>query len=404
MTKRLASLLATFLLLACGREAPGPGAAQGPAPGLDALLGAAVENGQVPGVVAMVATVDGVVYERGERFPVDGIFAIASMTKPVTSVAVMQLVEAGKVRLDEPVQTYLPELAGIQVLENGALRPPRSAPTVRHLLTHTSGFAYDLFNPDIAALAQAGKTGSALNDSDAFLSAPLVFDPGSRFEYGINTDWLGRLIERVSGQTLEDYFHSSIFEPLGMTDTYFNVPPEKHDRLVAQYARGPDGAPAALPSAAPQPVNFLSGGSGLHSTASDYLKFARAILRGGELDGRRILSAASVGLMAQDQIGDLSVPPLPSQYPDLVVADVAFPGNVDGFGLGFGLNRAPIPAGRGAGTLSWGGLLSTYFWIDRENGVCAVVFAHILPFGDPAAVKLVNEFDREVYRLYGAKP
>jgi CubicO group peptidase (beta-lactamase class C family) len=368
---------------------------------LDALLRTAVEGRQVPAVLAMVATREGVVYEGAVGLPTDTIFALASMTKPVTAVAVMQLVEAGKVRLDEPAQTYLPELSAIRVLENGALRAPRSSPTVRHLLTHTSGFAYELFNRDIAELVRSGKLGTVLADTDDFLRAPLVFDPGARFEYGISTDWLGRLVETVSGQSLDEYFRANIFEPLGMADTFFNVPADKQHRVATQHARQPDGGIEAVPRAPLAPVEFFSGGGGLYSTASDYLRFARALLADGQLDGRRVLRGETVALMAQNQIGELTLDVLTPQNPQLVAPDVVLPGGVDAFGLGFGLNREPLESRRGASTMTWAGLLNTYFWIDREKGVCAALFVQMLPFGDPGAIKLVEDFERAVYRKYG---
>src|SRR5262249_29539200 len=196
-----------------------------------------VEQRRVPGVVAMVATRDAVAYQGAFGFDRDAIFSIASMTKPVTSVAVMQLVEAGKVKLDEPATTYLPELGTVQVLEGGTLRPPKAPPTVRQLLTHTAGFGYEFLDKDLFDYAAAGKIPHITAGGDGFMKAPMVFDPGTRWEYGINIDWLGRLVEKVSGQSLEDYFRQRVFEPLGMRDTFFNVPPDKVSRMVAVYGR-----------------------------------------------------------------------------------------------------------------------------------------------------------------------
>jgi CubicO group peptidase (beta-lactamase class C family) len=356
-----------------------------------------VERGQVPAVVAMVGTPDTVVYQGAVGLPSDAIVAIASMTKPITSVAVMQLVESGRVQLDEPAQSYLPELAAIQVLESGVLRAPKSPPTVRHLLTHTAGFAYEFLNPEIAAQVQAGKVVSVFTGTDEFLNAPLVFDPGARWEYGINTDWLGRLVERVSGQSLDAYFREHIFEPLGMTETFFDVPADRQGRLAPSYARQPDGTLAAMPPQPRAPSRFYSGGGGLYSTAADYLRFARALLAGGELDGRRVLQAETVALMAQNQIGDLSLSQFHTLNSQLVAPDLVVPGGLDAFGFGFALNRNPLPAGRGAGTLSWAGIFNTYFWIDRERDLCAVFLTQMLPFGDPGALKLLEEFERAVY-------
>jgi CubicO group peptidase (beta-lactamase class C family) len=319
------------------------------------------------------------------------------MTKPVTSVAVMQLVEAGKVKLDEPAVTYLPELAAVQVLDGGTLRPPKTPPTVRQLLTHTSGFGYEFFNKELFDYASQGRMPHMGSGGDAILKAPMVFDPGARWEYGISIDWLGRMVEKVSGQSLEDYFRQRIFEPLGMNDTSFNVPPGKRSRMVSVYTRREDGTLVAAPQPAPSPVTFFSGGGGLHSTAEDYMKFARAILAGGQLGGRRILTSGSVAMMGRNQIGELALRAMPSLAPQLAKDRAELPGRLDKFGLGFGLNTTAIEKGRGANTLSWAGLFNTFFWIDRDKGVCAVFLTQMLPFGEDGPLSLVNDFDRAVY-------
>lgn len=204
---------------------------------LDTLFRTAVEQKKVPGTVAIVLAGDKVVYDAATSMNKDTIFAIASMTKPVTSVAIMQLVEAGKVKLDEPAFTYVPDLAKVQVLDNGKLRAPRNPITVRHLLTHTAGFSYEFMSPEIFDLVKKGKLRSMLAGGDAFLDAPLLFDPGQRWEYGINTDWLGRLVEKVSGRKLDEYFRVNIFDPLAMPDSYFQVPGEKKTRIAKRYQR-----------------------------------------------------------------------------------------------------------------------------------------------------------------------
>lgn len=381
-----------LLLTGCAQEAREVDSTE-----LDAVLRAAVASRQVPAVVAMVGAPQGVVYEGSVDVPSNAVFAIASMTKPVTSVAVMQLVEAGKVQLDEPAYTYLPELRTVQVLEGGVLRPPKSPPTVRHLLAHTAGFAYEFLSSAINDHVRSGKLVSVFAGTDEFLRAPLVADPGARWEYGISTDWLGKLVERVSGQSLDTYFRSNIFEPLGMTETFFNVPADKESRLALQYVRQPDGSLAAMPRQPLTPVKFFSGGGGLYSTAADYLRFARALLEEGQLDGRRILRAETVAMMAQNQLGDLKLSPVVTQNPQLVAPDAVLPGGLDAFGLGFALNRAPHDSGRGAGTMSWMGVFNTFFWVDREKDICAVLLTQMLPFGDRGATALVEEFGRAMY-------
>ena len=396
MARQAISCLALVLLLAgCGQQARTADTTE-----LDAVLRMAVEARQVPAVVAMVGTRERVAYEGAAGLPADAIFAIASMTKAVTSVAAMQLVEAGKVQLDEPAATYLPELRAVQVADDGAMRPPQSPPTVRQLLSHTSGFAYEFLNKEIADQVRSGTLPSAFTGTDEFLRAPLVFDPGTRWEYGISTDWVGKLVERVSGQSLDVYFRRNIFEPLGMSDTFFEVPVDKQSRVAPRYARQPDGALAGLP---PEPFTrpaFFSGGGGLFSTAGDYLTFARALLAGGALDGQRILRTDTVDMMARNQLGDLAFAVPPTLDPQLVAPNMTLPGGLDAFGLGFALNRQPLVSGRGANTMSWAGVYNTFFWIDRDRDVAAVLMTQMLPFGDPGATRLVDDFDRAVYRVF----
>jgi len=394
MVQRTLSLGAVLCLAGCGPKTPPPDWTE-----LDQVLRTAVESRQVPAVIAVVATRDGIAWSGAEAMAADAIVAIASMTKPVTSVAVMQLVEAGQVELDEPAATYVPGLRNLQVLQNGGLRPAAAIPTVRQLLTHTSGFAYEFLNAAIAGQVQAGQVPSAFIGTDGFLSAPLVSDPGVQWEYGISTDWLGRLVEAVSGESLDVYFRTRIFEPLGMGDTYFHVPAEKQGRMVPTFSRREDGTLTPMPPG-PDPPQFLSGGSGLYSTAADYMRFARALLAGGELDGRRILSAESVALMAENHIGDLPMAPPVSLNPAFMAADIVMPGTLDAFGLGFGLNREAGPAGRAPGTLSWAGIFNTFFWVDRQQGVAAVLLTQMLPFLDGGPAALMDEFERTVYRLH----
>ena len=392
MQKRVGLLGALLIAAAYAPNTPARSTAN-----LDNVLRAAVEQRRVPGVVAMVATANAVAYEGAFGIKKDSIFAIASMTKPVTSVAVMQLVEAGKVKLDEPAATYLPELGTVQVLEGGGLRAPKTPITVRQLMTHTSGFGYEFLNGDLHEYAAKGKIPSVMAGGDGFMKAPLVFDPGTRWEYGINTDWLGRLVEKVSGQTLEAYLRRQVFAPLGMDDTFFNVPPDKQARMVSVYQRTADGALAEQPRPPAKPVEFFSGGGGLHSTAEDYVKFARAMMAGGRLGPRRILTQESVAQMGRNQIGELALHPMPSFIPQLARDGAVMPGQPDRFGLGFALNTQPLEKGRGTNTLSWAGIFNTFFWIDREKNVCAVLMTQMLPFLDDGPQALVNDFDRAVY-------
>jgi len=380
---------------------------------IDRVLQDAVAEKKVPGIVAMVAVGDHVIYEgaSGKRdttknipMTVDSIFRIASMTKPITSVAVMQLVESGRVKLDEPAATYLPELSQVKVLEEfdastgkAKLRPPRTPPTVRQLLSHTSGFVYEFFDAKLHAYAATGAVPSILQGGDGFLKAPLLFDPGTRWEYGVSTDWLGRLVERVSGQTLEDYFRQHIFQPLGMTDTSFNVPPEKQARVVALHQRQEDGSFLEPPPQPVRPVRFFSGGGGLYSTASDYLKFERMLLGGGKLGDKRILRSETVDEMARNEIGALTLVELRSSIPQIAKDPSRIPGSLDKFGLGFGINTKPVEGGRSRGSLAWAGIYNTFFWVDPPRKTCVVILMQILPFSDDAANSVVEHFERAVY-------
>lgn len=379
---------------------------------VDAVLESGIATGQIPGVVAIAATSEGIVYEgsagvrdlsSNTKMTVDTITRIASMTKAITSAAVMQLIEQGRIGLDQPVGEYLPQLKEARVLEGfdadgqPILRPAKTAVTVRQLLTHTSGYVYEIWNENAARYASSEH--GAGND---FLDVPLAFDPGTKWEYGISTDILGVLVEAVSGQLLDDYFREHIFMPLDMPDTHFIVPEEKLPRFATAYSKSDQGELTPLPYSRPS-GDFFSGGGGLRSTARDYIRFLRAILNGGELDGVRFLSAASVDLMAQNHIGDLEAAgPVESFTPRLSNDFDFIPGSVDKFGLGFVINTDPVPGGRSAGSLAWGGLYNSYYWIDREKDVCGVVITQILPFYDDDVVALFSSFETAVYAAVGS--
>lgn len=390
--KKVAPLVALLALLVSGSRAAAPAPAD-----LDRLLRTAVEQKHVPMVVAMVADSRGVIYEQAVGTSKDTIFRIASMTKPVTSVAVMQLVEAGKINLDEPAKTYLPELDAVRVLDGERQRPPKRPITVRQLLTHTTGFGYEFMRKELLDLVSKKELPSMMVGGDGFLKAPLLFDPGAQWEYGISTDWLGRLVERVSGQSLEIYFREKIFKPLGMSDSFFTVPANKQSRLAKLYQRKDDGTLEAQPGELAPPSDFLSGGGGLHSTAADYLLFVRALMAGGQIGTGRILSRDSVAMMGANQIGELTIDPVASVIPQFATDGAALPGALDKFGFGFALNSKSAGTNRGVNTMSWAGIFNTFFWIDREKQIGAVLMGQSLPFLEPGPKKLLDDFDRAVY-------
>ena len=404
---RLFFAVALLLGVACSSSETRSAAA-----GPDQILQAAVEAGKVAGVVATAASPEGVIHqgvfgkkseESGEPMRADTIFRIASMTKPATSVAVMQLVEQGKVSLDESVGAYLPELKNPKVLEGfdsdgkprlrGATRPP----TIRELLSHTSGYAYSIWNEDMGRYESSVELPSG---RDRLWKLPLASDPGSRWEYSASTDILGVLVEAVSGMTLEAYFQNNIFQPLGMEDTTFQMPAAKWSRVAATYQRGPDGSlgPTARPLPdAPPPVTFFGGGGGLYSTAPDYIRFLRALLGDGRLNGADLLKPETVALMSQNQIGELDAGTMTSFRPETSANVNLFPNSKDKFGLGFLINTQPVEGGRAAGSLAWAGLFNTYFWIDREKNVCGVLLTQVLPFADPTVLAVLEDYERAVY-------
>jgi methyl acetate hydrolase len=382
---------------------------------IDTIFSQAVESQTMPGIVAVAATDKGIVYEGafGKRelgkdasVTLDTVFWIASMTKAITAAAAMQLVERGKLSLDRPASEVAPELAKAQVLEGfdaaGAprLRPPGRPITLRHLLTHTAGFSYEIWNAAIAQYQAATGTPGITTCTNAALTTPLMFDPGDQWEYGINIDWAGKMVEAVSGQRLDRYFQENLFGPLGMKDTSFSISPSQRARLASVHQRGGDGALAPIEFGLPPEPEFLMGGGGLYSTAADYLAFAQMIMQGGSGKGGQVLRPETVVLMSQNHIGGLEAAPgvLKSAMPPLSNDVELFPGVSKKWGLSFLINTQPLPTGRSAGSLAWAGLANTYFWIDRTRRVCGVFLSQVLPFFDHTAIDLLGTFETEVYR------
>jgi methyl acetate hydrolase len=379
---------------------------------IDEPLRAAVERGDVPGVVAMAATRDEVVYQGafgrralpdGAAMTTDTVFWIASMTKAITSTAAMQLVEQGKLTLDVPIADVLPELSAPQVLTGfgpsgePVLRPTKRAITLRHLLTHTSGFVYDIWNAEMGRYMETKKIPGIISCQNAALTLPLVFDPGDRWDYGIGTDWAGKAVERVSGQRLGDYFDEHLFGPIGMRDTGFKLTDWRRSRLAGMHARGEDGTLARMDFELPQEPEFQMGGGGLYGTASDYLAFQRVILNGGRVNGHTVLKPETVRQMTTNSIGDLNVQPLNTVVPHLSHDAEFFPGMPKKWSTGFMISTQPVPGRRSSGSLAWAGLGNTYFWIDPAKGIAGVILMQLLPFADPKALDVLDDFENEVY-------
>jgi CubicO group peptidase (beta-lactamase class C family) len=383
---------------------------------IDATLRAATSIGEIPGVVAMAATDDGVVYEGvfGKRRMSDGaamtrdtVFRIASMVKLITSVAALQLVEQNKLALDAPVPAIDPALGTPKVLDGfdakgvPRLRPPRRPITLRHLLTHTSGFAYRLW--DAKALRYLGALDKLprAQRSEA-PRTPLMFDPGERWQYGMSIDWVGRIVEAVSGEALDDRIRTHILEPLGMPDTGFVISSAQRQREASVHRRAPEGALATEPME-PKPVRHpVSGGGGIYASAPDYLTLLRALMRGGALNGARILRPETVALMGQNQIGEVDVHVLKTTAPAVSNDVDLFPGIACKWGFGHMITMQPVAGGRGAGSLTWAGLFNTYYWIDPVKRVAAVFMTQVLPFADTRALRLYGRFEHGLYAALNA--
>jgi CubicO group peptidase (beta-lactamase class C family) len=379
---------------------------------IDAVLRRSVENGTVAGVVAMAATPKGLVYEgaagaanthAGTPITPDSVFWLLSMTKAITAVACMQLVEQGKLGLDQPAGNILPALKAPKILEGfdasgqPRLRPARNTITVRHLLTHTSGYTYSIWSENLTRYEKVTgmpDIGYSLNGAFA---APLEFEPGERWHYGISMDWVGKLVEAVTDQSLEVYFRENIFEPLGMADTGFLISTAQKARVATMYRRQPDGALAPAPFEINQRPEFFMGGGGLFSTPRDYMAFLRMLLNEGRHHDTAVLRPETVAAMLRNQIGGLRVVGMRTAQPEWSNSFDLYPGMEHKWGLSFDINASPGPNGRSAGSVSWAGLLNSYFWLDPVKHVAGAVFTQVLPFYDARIVGLVGDFERHLY-------
>jgi len=373
---------------------------------LDQVLGEAVDRGGLIGAAVAVSTPRGAYAgaagqrSEGATMTPDTIVWIASMTKAVTAVAAMQLVEQGFVELDAPCGDLVPYLADVEVLDGFAdggeplLRPPKRPVTLRHLLTHTAGFGYDFTDARIARYVAERGMPSTIDGSTASYEQPILFDPGDRWVYGINIDWAGQVIEAVTKTRLDEYLRSAIFDPLGLDDTGFRRDAERRDRTADMYLRTPDGL-VQIPFELNEDPEFLMGGAGLYSTVVDYLRFLRMMLGGGELEGTRVVTAETVRTMAANHVGDLIVRGWQTVNP--VLSNDVDLGPGQQFGLSFLINSEPTPEGRAAGSLMWAGLANSYYWIDLTSKVAGVFTTQILPFFDGPALDTWRAVERTVY-------
>ena len=381
---------------------------------IDKVLRQTVERGDVPGVVAAVTDRKRTVYEgafgerglgKGVPMTVDTVFYLASMTKPVTAACAMQLVEQGKLELDAPISRYVPDAKRLQVLEGWddkgqpRLRPPRREVTLRDLNTHSSGFAYNLWDANLDRYMRETKFPGLDTGREEAFYPPLMFDPGERWEYGISIDWIGKLVQVVSGKSLGTYMRDHVFAPLGMASTGYAISPDMERRLATTHQRDPSGRLAATDWRSKQDPPVENGGGGLYSTSGDYQRFMRMILNQGRGDdGRRLLKPETVEEMTRNNMGDIRVVMLKTTNPARSLDAEFFPGLPKSWGLSFMINEEAAPTGRSAGSLAWAGIQNTFFWIDPRVGLGGVYMTQILPFVDEKAVGLFHEFEKAVYQ------
>jgi methyl acetate hydrolase len=376
---------------------------------LNDVIEQSVRAQDAPFLVAMVGDKDGIKWSgaAGERAPgqkaaQDTVFRIFSMTKAIGSTAAMILVDRGKLDPNTPVEAIIPEFNKIKVLDgfDGTtphLRAPRTKATVRQLATHTSGFAYEFWNPDIPKYMQATDHPSILSGLKKSLFYPLVFDPGERWDYGIGIDWLGQVVEVVDGRKIDRFCREEIFDPLYMVDTRFEVEDHMASRLATVSSRGEDGKFSDFAIAPPSNPEFYGMGHALYSTAPDFMSFLRMYLNKGQLDGKRLLSEQTVQFLLSNHIGDLKVGMLKTVVPAITADAEFFPGRKKAYSLAFMRIEEDVPGMRSAGSQFWAGVLNTHCWFDPKKDVAAVLLTQSLPFVEPRFMDAYDRFERAVY-------
>ena len=379
---------------------------------IDQILRQKSDAREIPGVVAIAASSNEVIYQgafgkrdlsKPDAMTADSVFWIASMSKAITAAGAMQLVEEGKLSLDAPIGKVLPDLAAPQVLEgfdaNGEpkLRPAKTEITLRHLMTHTAGFCYNMWNGDMVKyLDKTGLPAVTTCKNDA-LKTPIMSDPGTRWEYGTNIDFVGKAVEAVSGKRLDAYLRDHLFTPLGMSDTVFKLGDSQRQRLVGMHARGEDGSLAPIPFELEQDPEFHMGGGGLYGTAGDYIKFTQMILNAGRGNGNQVLTPETVAMMGQNHIGELNMTKMISAVPSATNDVDLYPDMVKKWGLSFLITTAKTPEGRSPGSLAWAGLANTYYWIDPSRDVTGVILMQLLPFADRKCLEAFVGFETGIY-------
>jgi len=403
--RRIGAVITIVLAFACTVGSAGPPelAANGAA-AIGRMFQAAVDKGEIPGVVAAVTNRDRILYleafgkqdaARGVPMARNTIFRIASMTKPVTSVDVMMLIEEGKLRLDDPAGNVVPSVKGREVIasfnqSDGTFttRPAKAPITVRQLLAHTSGLAYPFTSSTVVAIQEKAKL--------APRDQPLLFDPGTKWHYSPATGVLGDIVETLSGESIEAFDQKRVFRPLGMADTSYHLPADKAGRLVTIHNREASGLVETPNPAAYVPS--VRGDGGLLSTASDYAMFLQMLLNEGSFHGTRLLKPETVRLMASNQIGAINVEEMPAVLPRMSAAFPAGAG-IDKFGLGFQIATRDGAAAheRSAGSYTWAGLNNTHFWVDPKRGIGVLYMTQVLPFYNATSMDVMKRFEKLIY-------
>ena len=380
----------------------------------DVLKSVTTGTSRVPGVVAMATDRKKNIYEgaagvrelgKDQAMTTDTVVCFWSTTKAITGTAAMQLVEEGKLDLDAPAKNYVPALGKIQVLDgfnadgSPKMRPPRTDVTTRMLLLHTAGFGYEFFNWDAFKYNRAKDVPSVATCSDASLQVPLLFDPGERWEYGVNLDYAGKVVEAIRGQRLGEVFRDRIFTPLGIADAGFTLSPSMRSRRATTHQREADGSLTPMPEfGLPENPDNDMGGHGLYGSVGEYMKFIRMFLNDGAGENGRVVKPETLAAMTQDGLDGLPLKELTNPIPSLSNDHVEFfPGMPKGWGLSLMINNEKAPTGRPAGSLAWAGLANLYYWIDRQNGIGGFWATQILPFLDPVSVPGYFEFETAVY-------
>ena len=367
---------------------------------------------RVPGVVAMVTDRERNIYEGaagvrrtdGETaMGVDDAFALFSTTKAITATAALQLVEDGKLDLDAPASEYAPDIGKLQVIEGfddagePILRAPRRPVTTKHLLLHTGGFGYDFFSETYNRLAEEKGQPSVITASKASLMTPLQFDPGDKWEYGSNIDWVGQVVEGITGKRLGEVFQTRIFDPLGIENMTFELNDGLRARLAGMHARGEDGSLTPMEFELTDTPEIHMGGHGLYGTVGDYMKFIRMWLNDGMGPNGRVLKPETVAMAEKNHLGEKKIGMLPGVIPSLSNDAEFFPGLSKSWSYSFMVNDAEAPTGRPAGALGWAGLANLFYWIDRSNGYGGFWATQILPFGDPVSFTGYMDFETAFY-------